>query len=245
MIRGPASTQSITFIAAPRGGLRLPALPPMSRPCRFPGIAPVAQLDRAPDYESGGRRFESFRARHFSSNCQLDGRPVEHWPMRNLLLISAALLSACASRGGPYPSLQPRAAERIDPRVPITKPINNRPASAVLTARLASLVEEARSGDGTFSKAAADAERLASSAGMPRTEGWIAAQEALTAAVAARKPTATALGDIDEIGATALQTHGGIAPNDLAAIERAASEVAELDQVQANRIKAIQIKLGL
>src|SRR3954452_9960605 len=25
--------------------------------------APVAQLDRAPDYESGGQRFESFRAR--------------------------------------------------------------------------------------------------------------------------------------------------------------------------------------
>src|SRR5690606_4051264 len=32
--------------------------------------APVAQLDRAPDYESGGQRFESFRARHFSeTNC--------------------------------------------------------------------------------------------------------------------------------------------------------------------------------
>jgi hypothetical protein len=29
--------------------------------------APVAQLDRAPDYESGGRRFESFRARHFGT----------------------------------------------------------------------------------------------------------------------------------------------------------------------------------
>ncbi len=28
--------------------------------------APVAQLDRAPDYESGGQRFESFRARHSS-----------------------------------------------------------------------------------------------------------------------------------------------------------------------------------
>ncbi|CUW37738.1 protein of unknown function [Magnetospirillum sp. XM-1] len=27
--------------------------------------APVAQLDRAPDYESGGWRFDSFRARHF------------------------------------------------------------------------------------------------------------------------------------------------------------------------------------
>ncbi len=26
--------------------------------------APVAQLDRAPDYEFGGREFESLRARH-------------------------------------------------------------------------------------------------------------------------------------------------------------------------------------
>src|SRR5260370_31271025 len=30
--------------------------------------APVAQLDRAPDYESGGQEFESLRARH-SCNC--------------------------------------------------------------------------------------------------------------------------------------------------------------------------------
>ncbi len=30
------------------------------------GQAPVAQLDRAPDYESGGQRFESFRVRHLS-----------------------------------------------------------------------------------------------------------------------------------------------------------------------------------
>ncbi len=28
------------------------------------GLAPVAQLDRAPDYESGGQEFESLRARH-------------------------------------------------------------------------------------------------------------------------------------------------------------------------------------
>src|SRR3954466_14627335 len=38
---------------------------PYVAPLPFPGTrAPVAQLDRAPDYESGGRRFESFRARH-------------------------------------------------------------------------------------------------------------------------------------------------------------------------------------
>ena len=30
----------------------------------FHCCAPVAQLDRVPDYESGGREFESLRARH-------------------------------------------------------------------------------------------------------------------------------------------------------------------------------------
>ena len=33
-----------------------------------PDNALVAQLDRAPDYESGGREFESSRARHSLSN---------------------------------------------------------------------------------------------------------------------------------------------------------------------------------
>ncbi len=31
----------------------------------FAKDAPVAQLDRAPDYESGGQEFESLRARQF------------------------------------------------------------------------------------------------------------------------------------------------------------------------------------
>ncbi|VVT17454.1 hypothetical protein ERY430_80032 [Erythrobacter sp. EC-HK427] len=36
----------------------------MPRLCAASSSAPVAQLDRVPDYESGGRRFESFRVRH-------------------------------------------------------------------------------------------------------------------------------------------------------------------------------------
>jgi predicted phage gp36 major capsid-like protein len=140
--------------------------------------------------------------------------------------------------------LQPRAAERIDPRVPIEKPMNMRPANTALTARLAELVNQAHVGDAAFTGAAADAERLAALAGPPQSESWIAAQEALTAAIAARKPTASALGDIDEIGATALQNQGGIAPNDLAAIDRAAAEVAALEKRQEDRIKAIQERLG-
>ena len=36
-------------------------------------FAPVAQLDRVPGYEPGGRRFESFRARHIKGARQLLG----------------------------------------------------------------------------------------------------------------------------------------------------------------------------
>ena len=153
-------------------------------------------------------------------------------------------LSACSAPGGPYPLLRPRAAEAIDPRVPINRPINDRPASPALAARLAALVEQARSSDAAFDRAASEAERLVGT-GAPKSEGWIAAQEALTAAIAARKPVAEALGDIDEIAATALQTQGGIAPNDLGAIKSAAAEVGSLDERQADRMRAVQRRLGL
>ncbi len=48
------------------------------RPLRFRALAarrcaPVAQLDRASDYESEGRTFESFRARHFFHTNQFFG----------------------------------------------------------------------------------------------------------------------------------------------------------------------------
>jgi hypothetical protein len=165
--------------------------------------------------------------------------------MRNAVCLSFLVLSACAAPGGPYPSLQPRTAEAIDPRVPVVRPINNRPVSATLAARLSALVDQAQSGNAAFDTAASEAERLASSAGAPQSEGWIAAQEALTAAIAARKTTATALGDIDALAATALQTQSGIAPNDLAAIKKAQSVVGLLDRRQAERTDAIQKRLGL
>jgi len=165
--------------------------------------------------------------------------------MRRLTWLPFILLSACSAPGGPYPSLQPRAAEAIDPRIPVVRPVNELPASRGLPAQLSALVDQARSGNGAFDSAASEAERLAAGAGAPQTESWIAAQEALTAAIAARKATAQALGDIDEIAATALQNQRGIAPNDLAAIQSAASEVASLDDRQAARIDAIQKRLGL
>src|SRR5690348_6974350 len=121
--------------------------------CRAPAVsgtrAPVAQLDRAPDYESGGQRFESFRARHF---------PFRVEPMRSLPFVALLAVTACTSAGGPYPSLRPRAAEAIDPRVEPARPVNDRPVAPALAAQLGALVAQARDGDAAFRPAAAQAE---------------------------------------------------------------------------------------
>ena len=165
--------------------------------------------------------------------------------MRNAVCLTILALGACSAPGGPYPSLRPRAAETIDPRLPVSRPMNDRPVSAALASRLAALVDQARSGNAAFESAVAEAERLSVSAGPPQSEGWIAAEEALTAAIAARRPTATALAEIDDLAGSALETQRGIAPNDLAAIQTAAAEAGALDERQAARVAAIQKTLGL
>jgi len=164
--------------------------------------------------------------------------------MRVAILSPILVLAACSAPGGPYPSLQPRAAETIDPRLPVERPINDKPISGELAGRLSTLVEQARNGSAAFDSAAAAAERLAGNAGGRTSESWIAAQQALTAAIAARSPVTRAAGDIDAIAATALQTRGGIAPKDFAAIQRAAEEVGGLNDRQAARIAALQRRLG-
>ena len=165
--------------------------------------------------------------------------------MRPLLLLIVLALTACSSAGGPYPSLQPRAAEAIDPRLQPARAMNDRPVTPALASELAMLVEQARTGEAAFEPAAASAERLAAMAGAVQSESWIAAQTALSAAIAARRPTALAQGDIDALGAARLQAQGGIAPNDLEAIDNAAAEVAAIARRQTDRIDAIQRRLGI
>lgn len=167
--------------------------------------------------------------------------------MRAILgsMLAVLVLSACSTPGGPYPSLQPRAGEAVDPRLPVEKPLNARPVTAALASRLAELVGEARTGDAGFEGAAAEAERLAASAGAPRSEGWVAAEEALTAAIAAAGPTRAALADIDGLGASVLQANGGMSPSDLAAVKHASAEVGAIDRRETERIAAIQRRLGL
>jgi hypothetical protein len=161
------------------------------------------------------------------------------------LLTTALLIAGCSTAGGPFPSLQPRAAEQIDPRVPVEPARNARPVSPALASALGEMVARAHAGDSEFAPLMASAEKLAGSAGAPHGEGWTAAQEALSAAVAARRMTATALADIDGLGGERLQAQGGMAPADLAAIQAAEAEVGAIDQRQEDRVAAVQRRLGL
>ena len=158
-------------------------------------------------------------------------------------IIPVLLLAGCASGNAP-PSLLPRAAEAIDPRIPVVKPMNDRPVDPALATHLAELVAQARSSDAAFQPAAAEAQRLAEAAGGAQSETWIAAEQALSRAIASRDATVQALGDIDTLGANRLQANAGLAPNDLEAIKSAGAEVGAIDDRQARTIKAIQDRLA-
>ena len=160
------------------------------------------------------------------------------------LFVPLALATACARPSGAPPSLQPRAAEMIDPRVPVSGPVNDRPVTSALASRLAQLIDQAEAGTGAFNLAAQRAEQMASGAGARESESWKVAQEALSAAVAARAPTTRALSDIDALGADALQSQGGMPPADLAAVQAAGERISALDRRQAARLHTIQQRLG-
>ena len=161
------------------------------------------------------------------------------------VIVTLGLVSGCATPPANTPSLAPRAAEAIDPRVPIPNELVVGPADASLSARLAALIEQAQAGDTAFRGVIDNAERLAASAGAHSSESWIAAQQALSVAQGARAPTTRALGDIDGLASTALETKGGIPAGNLAAIQKAASTVSEIDQRQSERLDAIEKRLGL
>ena len=164
--------------------------------------------------------------------------------MRLLPLASLLTIAACTAPAVDAPSLAPRAAEAIDPRLPIPESVPSGPPSPALAARLAALVDQARQGDSAFQAAAGEAERLAAAAGDPQTESWVVAQQALSAAVAAREAVTQALGDIDGLGSVELASKGSVSPADQAALAAAAATVGEIDRRQADLIDRLQRRLG-
>jgi hypothetical protein len=163
--------------------------------------------------------------------------------MRASALLVALALAGCAAPQREPPSLAPRAAEAIDPRVPVPESPVQSQASADLRQQLDALVAEAVAGDSAFRAVAANAEQAAASASAPESESWIVAQQALSSAVAARAPVARALGEVDALAATRIQRLGGISAADMAAIQAASARIAEIDARQSALIDRLQARL--
>jgi len=156
----------------------------------------------------------------------------------------ALLLSACAAPQAGEPSLAPRAAEAIDPRVPIPSETDAGPADPALAARIAELMAEVQRGDAAFQGTAQEAERLAAAAGPAQSDSWIEAQQAVSAMVAARAPVTQALADLDALASSRLAATGGIAPGDLAAIQAASAEAGSVGNREAAAIDSLQAQLA-
>ena len=166
--------------------------------------------------------------------------------MRTLVpLLAVCLISACSTVGtGPEPSLAPRAAEAIDPRVPIPDTVPSGSVDAALAGKLNELVGQARAGVPMFDARRANAEQLAAGAGPIASESWVAAQGALSLLIEQYGATTRAAADIDGLAANRLEAQHWIRPADQQAITAAAAEVAAINQAQADAIDRIKDRLA-
>jgi hypothetical protein len=166
--------------------------------------------------------------------------------MRRLVsLLALSLATACSTpQTGPEPSLAPRPAEAIDPRVPIPSVVPSGPVDAALAAKLDYLVGQAQAGVALFQARRASAERLASTAGPIASEGWVAAQQALSLLIEQYGVTTNAAADIDALAAARLESQRWIRPADQQAIADAAATVAAISDHQAAVIERLKNRLA-
>src|SRR5687768_2476244 len=160
-----------------------------------------------------------------------------------ILMLSA--IAACAMPDtGPQPSLAPRPAEAIDPRLPIPDEMPAGTVDPALAQRLDALVSNARSGAAGFATRQGDAERLAAAAGPSGSESWVTAQQALSLLVEQHGIATRAAAEIDELAADRLNRDKWIRPAEQAAISAAAAEVGAITSSQAATIQRLGDQLA-
>lgn len=150
----------------------------------------------------------------------------------------ALCVAGCAT-GGAFPSLAPRAVEQLSFEEPIVvdPPVAADPA---LRSRAAALLAEARSGDGAYETAFAQALPRVRASGAVGSDSWVQAQEAISRVEAARGVTTTALANLDLL--VAEQSDDPVNDETWAEIEQmrdaaralAAEQTRRLDQLKAS-----------
>ena len=163
--------------------------------------------------------------------------------MRLLLpFLTSLAVAACATPAAPgEPSLAPRPAEAVDPRLPVEAAVDPRPVDPSLEARIAALVSQGRDSASAFAAAEPAARTAAAGAGPRESESWIAAQLALSELESRTGPLSAALAELDEIQATRLSS---LSAADLAALEAARSALGALADRHAATLAEIRERLA-
>ena len=164
---------------------------------------------------------------------------------RAVSLLALWLIGACSAPNvGPEPSLAPRPAEAIDPRLPIPGDAPAGPVDAALAAKLVELIGEARAGVPQFDARQADADRLAAAAGPMASESWVAAQQALSLLIEQFGVTTRVAANIDGLASARLEGQRWIRPADQQGIASAAAEVAAISDAQSGAIDRLRNQLA-
>ena len=153
------------------------------------------------------------------------------------LLIVVAACQTPVPRG--EPSLAPRSAEGIDPRLPVEAAIDSRPADGAMLRRIAALIDEARDSAAAFAQAVPGARSAAAAAGPAQSESWIAAQLALSELERTRGPFTRAFAELDEMRSASAR-NAAASPADVAALEAAAAELHALAERQVEALDSIR-----
>jgi hypothetical protein len=155
----------------------------------------------------------------------------------NLLLVPVLSLAAACAPEGSFPSLAPRAVERLSTEEPVrAEPAV--PADPSLSGQVAQLLASARKGNADFQAELPAARASVARAGAAGSDDWVEAQQAVSRLEGARAETAAAVTQLDalSIERAARPTNAADFQALLGALEIAQSladgQKAEIDRLQ-------------
>ena len=164
--------------------------------------------------------------------------------MKHLSLLPILLIGACTMPTQVEPSLAPRPAEAIDPRLPVAGTEAPGPVDPALALRLRELVASVQDGQRAFDDRAAEAGRLSAAAGPMASESWIAAEQALSRLVEQYGVTTRAAADVDALAADLLERQRWIGVTNRDAIAAAGAEIRVISDRQSDTIDRIRNQLS-
>ncbi len=153
-----------------------------------------------------------------------------------LIMGSAFLLGGCAAQGT-FPSLAPRAVETAVANEPATTPMTViAPSDRALVARVQALVRKAEAGRSAFDSALSSARQAVGTGKSAGSDGWIAAQVAVSRLERMREPVGAVLSDL-----TVEQREVLLGPEseDRAVLAEAFARVSALDIEQAKAVNGL------